>query len=135
MKKLAAAITALSIMLFPGCYHAVINTGLVPGSKVIDKPLRPSFIYGLVPPPTANIGGECSTGVARVETKHTFINGLLAVVTGGIFTPMTYRITCATGSGMSPDTMELYFAGGNGTAFTRAAALSAVTGRAVYVRF
>lgn len=58
MKKLAAAIVVLSIMLFAGCYHAVINTGLNPGSKVIVKGMRPSFIYGLVPPPGANVAAS-----------------------------------------------------------------------------
>lgn len=84
----------------------MINTGLSPGSKVITKPLRPSFI-----------------------------DGLLAIVTGGIFTPMTYRITCATESAMTPDTIQLHVARGDSTALTQAAALSPVTGHAVYVRF
>jgi hypothetical protein len=58
------------------------------------------------------VGGECSTGVARVETKHTVIDGLLAVVTGGIFTPMTYLITGASRSAMTPDTIQLHVAPG-----------------------
>jgi hypothetical protein len=135
MKKLAVAIMAFSFMPFAGCYHAVIKTGLNPGAKVILKPLRPSFIYGLVPPPPANVGGECTTGVALVETKHAFIDGLLSVVTGGIFTPMTYRITGATGSAITPDTILLHVARGDSVALARAAALSAEEGRAVYVRF
>jgi hypothetical protein len=135
MKKRVAVVIAFSFMLFAGCYHAVIKTGLNPGAKVILKSLRPSFIYGLVPPPPANVGGECSTGVALVETKHTFIDGLLSVVTGGIFTPMTYRITCATGSAITPDTILLHVARGDSVALARAAALSAEEGRAVYVRF
>jgi hypothetical protein len=79
--------------------------------------------------------GECSTGVALVETKHAFIDGLLSVVTGGIFTPMTYRITCATGSAMTPDVIQLHVARGDSMALARAAALSADRGRAVYMRF
>jgi hypothetical protein len=102
MKKLALTFIIAPALLLAGCYHAVINTGLAPGSKVINKHMRPSFIYGLIRPPAMNAEGRCPGGVARVETQHTFVEGLLAAVTGGIFTPMTYTITCATSSSMAP---------------------------------
>lgn len=56
-------------------------------------------------------------------------------MTGGIFTPMTYLITCATGSAMTPDAIQLHVASGDSTALTQAAALAAATGRTVYVQF
>jgi hypothetical protein len=48
---------------------------------------------------------------------------------------MTYRITCATGSAMTPDAIQLHVARGDSVALARAAALSAEKGRAVYVHF
>lgn len=81
------------------CYHQTVQTAPAPaGARVIDKPWQMSFAYGLVPPPEVNAAEECQGGVARVETEHSFLNSLVAVVTFGIVTPMRVIITCAGGS-------------------------------------
>ena len=54
-----------------------------------------SWIYGLVPPSVVEAQSECENGVARVETQQSFLNGLVNVLTGGIYTPMTVIVTCA----------------------------------------
>jgi len=38
---------------------------------------------------------ECESGVAKVETQHSFVNGLVNVLTSGIYTPLTVTVTCA----------------------------------------
>lgn len=91
---LLAAVVALS-----GCYHATIETGLPPGTQKIEKPWASSWVYGLVPPQTVETASRCPNGVAKVETQISFLNGLVALITLAIYTPMTIVVTCA-----GPDT-------------------------------
>jgi hypothetical protein len=43
----------------------------------------------------------CPAGVARVETRQSFANGLVGMITFGIYTPMEIIVTCADGPGAS----------------------------------
>lgn len=100
MKLLRPVITLAVLVAATGCYHATIDTGRAPSPTVVTKAFSPSFIYGLVPPPTLNVSQQCPSGVAKVETVHSFVEGLVAGITFGLFTPMTLKVTCAApGSG------------------------------------
>jgi len=70
-------------------------------NQVIDKPWAHSFIAGLVPPNEVSVASQCENGVAKVETQHSFLNGLVAAITFNIYTPMHITVTCAAGSGMT----------------------------------
>ncbi len=87
---LLGAVVALS-----GCYHATIETGLPPGNQTLEKAWASSWVLGLVPPSTVETASRCPNGVARVETKLSFLNQLVALLTAGIYTPMAIRVTCA----------------------------------------
>lgn len=87
-----------------GCYHAVIDTGLAPGTQVIDKQWAHSFIEGLVPPDVITTASKCPHGVARVETQQSFLNEVAAIVTLGIYTPMQITVTCAATGTMAQGT-------------------------------
>ena len=80
------------------CYHATVNTGRPLSMETVEKPFASAWILGLVPPSTVDVAAECSNGVARFETQQSFVNGLVGVITLGIYTPMTIKVTCA-GSG------------------------------------
>jgi hypothetical protein len=97
-RALRTALLAAAALVNGACYHQVIETGRTAGTQVIDKPWQMSFVYGLVPPPAIDAAASCPGGVARVETQHTFLNGLVAAVTFGIVTPIRATITCASGS-------------------------------------
>ncbi|MEO1021164.1 MAG: hypothetical protein AAFW89_01355 [Bacteroidota bacterium] len=90
----------LSIMLlvsvaFSGCYHATIEMDRTPSNVVIDQPWALGFVYGLVPPPTVDASEKCTDGVAKVETKLSFLNQVVSALTFGIVTPMHITVTCA----------------------------------------
>ncbi len=87
---LLGAVVALS-----GCYHATIETGLPPGNQTLEKPWASGWVFGLVPPSTVETASRCPNGVARVETKLSFLNQLVGLITAGIYTPMAIRVTCA----------------------------------------
>jgi hypothetical protein len=136
--KLAAVTALLSLA---GCYHAIINTGLSPSSEVIDQPWASGWVYGLVPPKPVDTMAKCKSGVAKVETLHSFLNSLVGALTFGIYTPMTIKVTCATGGHASiPAGAERIQLGSNATtaqvqdALTRAAALALQNDVPVYIQ-
>ena len=106
---------------------------------MINRPFQPSFIAGLVPPPPLNVANECPTGIAKVETQHSFIEGLVAGITFGLFTPMTITVTCAAGSAMLPashtvDVAATATEAERSAAIGRAADLAIESGAASFVR-
>ncbi len=91
-------------LLFAGCYHATIDTGLRPSDQKIEQPWAHGFIFGLVPPSTIETASKCPHGVAKVETKLSVLNEIAAWVTMGIYTPMSITVQCAAGGTASlPD--------------------------------
>ncbi len=95
MNRLRPLLALALLAATAGCYHAVIDTGRPASATVVTKSFAPSFIYGLVPPAPLNVSQQCTSGVAKVETMHTFVEGLVAAITWGIFTPMSMKVTCA----------------------------------------
>lgn len=83
------------LLVGSACYHAQIETGALPSDVVVRNDMATGWLWGLIPPKVTNVASQCPTGVSRVETTHSFVNGLLNVLTGGIFTPMTIIVTCA----------------------------------------
>jgi Bor protein len=86
---------AASFIALTACYHATVETGATPSTVVIDKSFASAWIYGLVPPSTVSTESKCPNGVAKVETQQTFVNGLVNLLTLGIYTPMQIKVTCA----------------------------------------
>lgn len=99
MRRLPMMVATL--LLTAGCYHATIETGLPPSAQTISKPWAHGFIYGLVPPSTVETASKCKNGVAKVETQMSFLNGLVALITWEIYTPLQIDVTCASSSKMS----------------------------------
>ena len=90
----ALACAALS----SACYRVTINTASSPTAAMVDKQWVNSFVYGLVPPSAPiNVQQPCNGNVSQVVTQRSFLNGLVAAITWGIYTPM--RVTVACGSG------------------------------------
>ena len=92
----------ITLLAATACYHVTVDTGKPAGTQTIEQPWAASFVYGLVPPKTVETASQCRTGVARVETMISFVNGLVGGLTLGIFTPMTIKVTCASASAGEP---------------------------------
>ncbi len=107
--SISRAIIALScVIVLGGCYHATIETGLTPSSTVITQSFASCWLYGMVPPSTVTTASKCPDGVAIVETQQSFVNGLVGIITLGIYTPIEIKVTCAAKStamfhGQQPD--------------------------------
>jgi len=89
-----ASLLALSTA---GCFHQVIQTGRAPGATVVDKAFVTTWLWGLVPAQPIDVRQQCPSGVAVITTEQSFMNGLAAVVTIGIYTPQHVTVTCAAG--------------------------------------
>jgi hypothetical protein len=114
---------------------------MTPSSEVIEVPWAHSFIGGLVPPKVVNSEDQCSNGIARVETKLSFLNLVANAVTLGIYSPMSITVTCATGTmaaNSDADIIEVDRDSSNEIvleSFGKAIELSAKNDRPTYVRF
>lgn len=142
MAYLRTTLVLLSTLALAGCYHARVETGLAPGSQVIDRAWAPGFVYGLVPPPTVEAGEACPDGVAVVETELSFLNQVVSALTLGIYTPMHIRVTCAAASAhaLPADAEAIQVAAGSTSdeviaAFSQAADRTVATHQPVLVRF
>lgn len=102
MKNTTIAILLVLGFILTGCYHTQITTGQAASSQVIEKPWASSFIGGLVPPEIINVASECPSGVAKVETKLSFLNMVASAFTFGIYSPMHITVTCAASSSELP---------------------------------
>jgi Bor protein len=86
---------ALSIGLSTGCYHQVVDTGRAPGKLAVEHWFVSTWLWGLVPAKEIDVRRECPAGIATIMTETSFVDGLVSVLTIGIYTPQHVRITCA----------------------------------------
>lgn len=136
MRRTLSLLTAAAAIVLSGCYHAVVDTGRAPGDVTITKPWASSFVYGLVPPPVTETAQQCKTGVAKIETQHSFLNSLVGGITWGIYTPMTISVTCARANAVLPGAKSLDVgAAGAAAAFEQAIKLADKQGEPVFIRF
>jgi len=82
-------------VLVGGCYHATVETGAAPSEQVVEHCCAAAFLGGLVAPKPVKTEAACAHGVARVETSRSFSNVVFTVLTVGLYSPMSVRITCA----------------------------------------
>ena len=88
---LAALVLATS-----ACFHQSIQSGLPPAGTVQETAFVSTWLWGIVPAKPIDTRLTCPSGVAKVETEQSFVNGLVGVVTLGIYTPQRLLVTCAT---------------------------------------
>lgn len=130
----------LAIAFFmTGCYHAQITTGLEASNEVYQKAWATSFIAGLVPPDMIDATEHCDNGVAKVETRHSFLNLVAQAITFSIFSPMEITVTCASASAdISEDKESLDLAASSSeemkqNIYEEAVAISAKSNKPVYI--
>lgn len=120
------------------CYHQVVDTGLSPGTQTIEKPWTSTWLWGLVPATPIDVRSQCTSGVAFVDTQLSVPNGLVSILTLGIYTPRSVKITCASGTA-STGARRVDVAGSDagtlGAALQQAVRLSSESGQGVYVVF
>ena len=132
---LSTAVLFLGVGASTGCYHSTVVTGATPSTEVIDKPWASSFVFGLVPPSTVETATKCPDGLAKVESQQTFLNGLVGLLTFGIYTPMRITVTCAAKSAALDDTVPIVVGVASFEVMTEAAELAVQVNGPVLVQF
>ena len=139
MKNSIIVFALVGVFALSGCYHAKVTTGLPASEEKIDIPFAHSFVFGLVPPNEVRAATQCTNGVSMVETKMSFINGLVAGLTFSLYTPIHITVTCASASSSSlPANSKFIIVSQSVTnvelvdAFNKAAELSAENSAPVY---
>ena len=91
-----ALLVLFLVVMTAGCYRARVNTGLAASTNTVTR-WEHYFLAGLVQPKTFDATEWCQgRNVAAVETQHTFVQGLVAAITLGIYTPITVTAVCST---------------------------------------
>jgi hypothetical protein len=140
MRTKRGVAAAICLAATIGCYHQVVQTGLSPGTTVISKPWTATWLWGLVPAGAIDVTQQCASGIATVETQMSFMNGLVGVLTLGIYTPRDVKVTCASGTASVSGMSQIQVAGNaraeeRQVAFERAIAEATLTGKPVAVNF
>ncbi|MCH8487952.1 MAG: Bor family protein [Candidatus Cyclonatronum sp.] len=102
MNKSLVITFLLAGLFLTGCYNARVTTGLAPSAQTVEVAWAHSFLGGLVPPNVVNVAQQCSSGVASVETKLSFLNLVANAITFGLYSPMHITVTCAASSAEIP---------------------------------
>jgi hypothetical protein len=97
----------VSAVLLSACFHQIVQTGRTPGATVVERPWTATWLWGLVPAEEISVVAQCPNGVATIETQQSFANGLVGLVTLGIYTPQEVRVTCASGGAALPGTRHI----------------------------
>jgi len=81
-----------------GCYEHTytLGTGAPVGPVVYDE-WQNHWLSGLVGEKNLDIGVLCPSGNATIHDEQSFLNGLVSVLTFGIYSPTVVEIRCANG--------------------------------------
>ena len=94
-----ALLGILAVALVGGCYRTTVRSGLPPGDAPddYDRTWHSGFLLGFLetggPYPVREI---CPQGWAEVHTSTNILQGLLTLVTYGIYTPQNVTVVCAS---------------------------------------
>ena len=94
--RLAAALTI--IIVTAGCYEHTYNTGQgATAAPVVYNEWHSQWLGGLIGERTLDIDVLCPSGNATIHDEQSFLNGLVSVLTVGIYSPTTVKIRCQGG--------------------------------------
>lgn len=95
MKKLPVA--ALLVLMMTGCAQQTFTLKNETTSTPRQITTHHFFVSGIGQKKTIDAAAVCGgqDKVVRTETQQTFVNGLLGVVTFGIYTPREARVYCS----------------------------------------
>ncbi len=86
------------IVVVTGCFEHTYTVGAgAPAGPVVYGEWQSHWLLGLTGHRTHELGELCPSGNATIHDEWTFLNGLVAVLTTGIYAPTTVTIRCSTG--------------------------------------
>jgi hypothetical protein len=91
------------MLLLSGCFTVSYQTKLAPGGEYKED-RGDFFLWGLVGDKEINLKSLCPAGVSRWKSQQTFVDGLLGIVTLGIYTPRHITVECTGGKAYDLET-------------------------------
>jgi hypothetical protein len=87
---------AATAILLNGCAAQTFNINGSTGEQPTDQQSQHFFISGIGQEKTTDAAAICGgvENVVKVEAQQTFINGLLGLITFGIYTPRDAKVYC-----------------------------------------
>ena len=103
MKKVLPLTLALAVMLpLAGCFQHTFTVGTgAPDGELVYKAWHHHWLFGLIRPEYQDevlVSKVCPSGNATIHKETTFLNGLIDVLIGFLYSPTTVTITCDDGS-------------------------------------
>lgn len=81
-----------------GCYRHTVHAGRgAPAGRVAYDQWEHFWIAGLIGHVRVDVERICGASDATVRVRQTVLNGLVAALTGGIYTPTTVEVRCRDG--------------------------------------
>ncbi len=93
MKIIRMTAMLAAAFLATGCYTTRFQTNLAPGGAKFEEKGN-FFLWGLVGEKEVDLKKLCPAGAARWQNQQTFVDGLVGVVTLGIYIPRTIDVEC-----------------------------------------
>ena len=88
----------VAVVALSGCYRHVVDVGGgAPHGPVVYDRWEHFWIAGLIGEVRVDVEQLCPSGHATIEARQSFLNGLVAGLTSGIYTPTTVRVRCRDG--------------------------------------
>ena len=99
MKQMARGLMMVGVVAsITGCFEHTYNVGAgAPTGSVVYDEWQSQWLGGLIGERTLDIRTYCPSGNATVHDEQSFLNGLVASLTAGIYAPTTVTIRCDTG--------------------------------------
>ena len=96
MKSVLGAVFLIAILSGCATQRFTVNAPVGPANAATSETSQAFFIEGLGQETVLDAAEVCggAQNVASVEVEETFLDGLLGVLTGGIYTPRTARVYC-----------------------------------------
>lgn len=91
-------ITIALALPLAACYEHTFTVGAgAPHAPVVYDHWENFWLGGLIGHTRVTVEELCPSGNATIETKQTFLNGLVGGLTSGIYSPTTLKIRCRGG--------------------------------------
>ena len=86
------------VMATTACYEHTFTVGQgAPTGPVVYSEWHNSWLGGLIGERNIDVETVCPSGNATIHDEQSFLNGLVAVLTAGIYTPTEVKIRCDSG--------------------------------------
>ncbi len=93
MRKASLALAA-TLMLAGACNKVTYVNPQVPRGGAVHEEKGNFFIFGLVGEKTIPVYQMCPNGVAQIQSRESFLDVILTVITVALYSPRSYEIEC-----------------------------------------